>query len=261
MARREGLIMAYELYYWPKLQGRGEFVRLALEEAGAPYIDVARQEGETQGRSPAVMAILEGEDVERPPFAPPFLKDGDTIVSQTANILMYLGARHPIAPADEAGRIWVHQLQLVMTDFVKDAHDTHHPVSNTLYYEEQKEAAAIAAQKFLEFRAPKYLGYFERIIARNSARSGWLAGAERTYADLSLFQIVEGLRYAFPQAMVNLDRAFPGVAAVRDRIAERPRIAAYLASPRRIPFNELGVFRHYPELDRPGGLAAPASAT
>lgn len=239
--------MAYEFYYHARLQGRGEFVRLALEEAAAEYIDIGRDE--EQGGQQAVLAFLEDEKQVHPPFAPPFLKDGDIVVSHTANILMYLGARHGLAPSDERGRMWTHQLQLTVTDFVKDAHDTHHPVANSLYYEEQKEAAALAAQKFLELRVPKYFGYFEKVIGRNPDRSGWLVGADLTYPDLSMFQLVEGMRYAFPKASAGLARDYPGVAAIRDRVAERPRIAAYLASDRRLPFNEFGIFRHYPELD------------
>lgn len=241
--------MTYELFYGVRIQGRGEFVRLALEDAGAEYVDVARgDEAKGQGM-PALLALLNGENVERPPFAPPFLKHGDLLIAQTANILQYLGPRIGLAPEDEGSRLFLHQLQLTVTDFIKDAHDTHHPISNTLYYEEQKDAAKIAAEKFLEFRLPKYMGYFEKVIARNSQGGRYLVSDRVTYGDLSMFQVVEGLHYAFPKAMAKAEKDYPRIVALHDEVAERPRIKAYLSSPRRIPFNEMGIFRRYPELD------------
>jgi glutathione S-transferase len=239
----------YELYYWPGIQGRGEFVRLALEDAGADYVDVARR----RGGMAKLEHLLESRAVARPSFAPPFLRAGRQIIGQTANILLYLGPRLRLAPRNEADRLWVHQLQLTIADWVGEAHDTHHPIAGSLYYHEQKSAARRAAEVFRQERMPKFLGYFERVIARNPTRAGWLHGRSATYADLSLFQMVEGHRYAFPHAMARLERKYPRVIALRDRVAARPRLAAYLASPRRIPFNEYGIFRHYPELDRPRG--------
>jgi len=235
--------MAYELYYWAGIQGRGEFVRLALEEAGAEYVDVARQPGGER----AMARFLGGNAVERPPFALPFLKAGDLVIGQTANILLYLGARHGLAPADEGGRLWAHQLQLTIADFVDEVHDTHHPIASSLYYEDQREEAHARAADFVKSRMPKYLGYFERVL--DKAGSGHLLGSELTYPDLSLFQIVAGLRYAFPRAMTQLEPKHPRVVALHERVAARPRIAAYLASERRIAFNQHGIFRHYPELD------------
>jgi len=237
--------MRYELYYWSEIQGRGEFVRLALEEAGADYVDVARRSGGME----KMLRLMDGPRVARPPFAPPFLKAGRLLIAQTANILMYLGARHRLAPADEAGRLWANQLQLTIADLVVEAHDTHHPIAGGLYYEDQKKEAKRRAADFLASRAPKYLGYFERALERNPAGDKCLVGARLTYADLSLFQIVEGLRYAFPRAMQRLERKHKRVVALHDRVAARPRIKAYLDSDRRIPFNEQGIFRHYPELD------------
>jgi glutathione S-transferase len=236
--------MAYELYYWPEIQGRGEFVRLALEEAGAPYRDVARGKGGTG----AMFKLMENERFKQAPFAPPFLKAGKLVIGQTANILLFLGGRHELAPRDEAGRLWVHQLQLTIADFVVEAHDTHHPIGSGLYYEDQKKEAKRRTADFLKNRAPKYFGHFEDVLARNRG-SKYLAGKRLTYADLSLFQIVAGMRYAFPKAMAKLEKKLPRVVAVHDLVTARPRIAAYLASERRIPFNESGIFRHYKELD------------
>ena len=240
--------MTYELHYWPTIQGRGEFVRLALEEAGADYVDVARQP-KKHGGLPTMFEFLDGDTVEHPPFAPPFLKAGALLIGQTANILAFLGARHGLAPADEAGRLWTNQLQLTLADFLQEVHDTHHPIASGLYYEEQRQEARRRAADFLASRAPKYLGYFERVLARNPAGGRHLVRDALTYADLSLFQMLAGLRYAFPRAMARLEGEVPRVVALYEAVAERPRIAAYLASSRRIPFNRQGIFRHYDELD------------
>ena len=236
--------MAYKLFYWPGIQGRGEFVRLALEDAGAAYEDVGRSQGEA-----ALMAAMKKLDPVHRPFAPPFLQDGDVLVGQTANILYYLGPKLDLAPADEAGRLWVNQLQLTIADMVAEAHDTHHPVASGLYYDDQKAEALRRARDFTENRIPKFLSYFEEILANNPGGAGCLAGASASYADLSLFQLVEGLRYAFPKAMARIARSLPQVTALCDAVSRRPGIAAYLKSPRRQPFNEEGIFRHYPELD------------
>jgi len=233
--------MRYQLFYWPEIQGRGEFARLALEDAGADYDDVAREDG-GMGRMMAMM-----RDEKRPPFAPPFLKAGRLVIGQVAEILFYLGPRLKLAPADEAGRLWLHQLQLTVSDFVKEIHDTHHPVGTGLYYEDQKPEARRYCGGFRDERAPKYLGYFERV--REKSGGPYLLGRKFSTVDLSMFQLIEGLRYAFPKAMKRIERKVPGLVEVRDRVAQRPRIMAYLASERRIPFNESGIFRRYPELD------------
>jgi glutathione S-transferase len=235
--------MAYELFYWPTIQGRGEFVRLALEEAGAEYVDVARGPKGV----PAMMQLM--ESTEHPPFAPPFLKDGDQIIGQTAAILLYLGARHGLAPKDPAGGLWTHQIQLTIADFVAEAHDTHHPVAVSLYYEDQKDAALERSKEFRQNRIPKFLGWFENVLAKNPSGDAHLVGNSITYADLSLFQVVEGLSYAFPKATKHALKDAARVAALHDAVAERPRIKAYLKSERRISFNEEGIFRHYPELE------------
>jgi glutathione S-transferase len=238
--------MAYELYYWPGIQGRGEFVRLALEEAGADYVDIARS---PDGMA-RMVALLEGKTVARPPYAPPFLKDGDLILGQTAAILFHLGNRLGLAPPDAAGKLWTHQLCLTVADLVTEAHDTHHPISVELRYEEQKPEALARARHFRDERIPAFLGWFETVLSRNPAGSAHLVGASVTTADLALFQVMEGLCYAFPQAMGRRLGRVPKVAGLRAAIANRPRILAYLASDRRLPFSEEGIFRHYPELDR-----------
>jgi glutathione S-transferase len=236
--------MRYELYYWPTIQGRGEFIRLALEEAGADYVDVARR---GKAGMAAMQKLLEGQRVAHPPYAPPFLKAGKDIIAQTALILFYLGPRLNLAPSGEAERIWAHQLQLTVSDLVVHIHDTHHPVSGWLYYEEQKPAAKRRTDDFWRYRVPKFLGYFERVLKQNGGT--YMVGRRLSYVDLSLFQIVEGLRYAFPKRMKRFERKVPLLVALHDRVARRPRIAAYLASERRIPFSQWGIYRYFKELD------------
>jgi glutathione S-transferase len=238
--------MRYELYYWPTIQGRGEFVRLALEEAGADYIDVARRPGKRG--VPAMTRLMDDKRNKRPPYAPPFIKAGKLVIAQTANILLYLGARLGLAPRDEAGRLWAHQLQLTISDLVVEIHDTHHPVTTYLYYEEQRPAAKRRTADFWRYRVPKILGYFERVLARSSGPH--VLGRRLCYVDLSLFQIIEGLRYAFPRRMKRFEKKVPRLVALHDRVAKRPRIAAYLASKRRIPFSQWGIYRYFRELDR-----------
>jgi glutathione S-transferase len=238
--------MKYELYYWPGIPGRGEFVRLALEYGGAQYVDVARK---PKGMA-AMTRFLNDQSAGRPPFAPPFLKSGKVVVAQTANILLYLGPRLALTPKDEAARLWVHQVQLTIADFVGEAHDTHHPVGVGLYYAQQKREARRRSKEFRAERMPKYLGYFERVLVNNN---GLVIGRNISYADLSLFQVVAGLRYAFPKAMKSVEGSHPRLIALHDRVAALPQLRAYLASPRRIPFNEDGIFRHYPELDGRAG--------
>ena len=238
--------MRYELYYWSSIQGRGEFVRLALEEAGAPYVDVAR----TAHGEARMIALLGSAATAYPPFAPPFLRAGNRLIGQTANILLFLGERHDLAPKREAGRLWTHQLQLTLADLVVEVHDTHHPIAASLYYEDQRREAKRRAADFVTDRLPKYLGYFEHVLGNNPHGPAHLVGGRLTYADLSLFQVVAGLHFAFPDAMARYARRYKHVIALHARVATRRRMVAYLASKRRLPFNQDGIFRHYPELDQ-----------
>ena len=221
----------YLLYYWPSIQGRGEFIRLALEDAGAAYSDVARGPGGVE----KMMRAMEREHV----FAPPFLVHGKAAIAQTANVLFYLGPRLGLAPKSDAGRLWLHQQQLTVADWLVEVHDTHHPIASGLYYEEQKREALRRAEDFRKRRLPKFLRYFETLERPRGF----------TYLDLSLFQMIEGLRYAFPRTMKTMESKIRTLLSLRDRVARRPRLAEYLNSGRRIPFNDQGIFRHYPELD------------
>lgn len=231
--------MGYRLYYWTGLQGRGEFIRLCLEDAGAEYTDVAREEGDE-----AMTPFLEGKRDGALPFAPPFLISGRRVIAQVANILQYLGPRHGLVPESESRRLYAHQLQLTITDLVAEVHDTHHPVSTEQYYEDQRAEAKRRAKDFREWRIPKFLGYFEQVLERGGGKHPL---REHSYVDLSLFQVMAGLDYAFPKAMAR--QKLPLLRDLARRVADRPNVAAYLASERRVPFNTNGIFRNYPELD------------
>ena len=239
-----------KLYYWPTLQGRGEFVRLALEEAGARYADVARQSKKDGGGVEALLAMLKNPASPVRPFAPPILVVGKLVIAQTANILHAIAPRLGLVPVAEASRIAAHQLQLTIADFVSEVHETHHPIATSLYYEDQKPEARKRSTHFAADRIPKFLGYFERVLAENTRSKGRYAlGGKLSYVDLSLFQVMVGLAYAFPRALQQVEKKLPLLCALRDRVAKRPRIAAYLASERRLAFNEDDIFRRYPELD------------
>ncbi|MDB5794862.1 MAG: putative glutathione S-transferase subunit [Noviherbaspirillum sp.] len=248
----------YELYYWPGIQGRGEFVRLALEDAGAVYVDVARGPQAKGMGMQAMQDFIEGDRTPHPPFAPPFLKAGELVIGQTANILQFLGPRLGLVPKDENIRVWAHQLQLTIMDLLSEIHDTHHPISSQLYYHDQKPEAKRRAADFISVRLPKFLAYFEGILAHARGGEPHLAGKTHTYVDLSMFQIIEGLRYAFPRSMKKVKASYPLLFALHARVMQRPRVAAYLSSPRRVPFNKEGIFRHYAELDIPqDGVESP----
>lgn len=200
----------YELYYWPSIQGRGEFIRLALEEAHAKYIDVARRRGGMR----AMEKLLAGDATRPPVFAPPFLKHGERVFAQTANILAYLGPRLDLVPQDEVLRAHAQEIQLTITNLVAEAHDTHHPLDVGLYYEDQKAAAKKRASQFIAKRIPKFLGYFEARLVHNGGRC--FIGGRLSYVDLSMFQVIAGLEYAFPRAMAKVAPGYPKLHALRD---------------------------------------------
>jgi glutathione S-transferase len=249
--------MTYQLHYWPSIQGRGEFIRLALEAAGASYVDVTRGRKKEGHGVPALMALLNNPKITHPHFAPPVLVHGKHVIAQTAAILLYLGPRLKLVGKNGSDRLWAHQIQLTIADVVNEVHDTHHPVGPSLYYEDQKPEALRAAQQFCATRIPKYLAWFETVLERNprnakSLHQGTglhLLGARLSYVDLSLFQLMEGLQYAFPKTLKQALKEVPLVAALHAAVPRHKRVAAYLSSERRIAFNEDGIFRYYPELE------------
>ena len=241
--------MRYKLYYWPTIQGRGEFIRLALEQSGATYTDVARRSERSGMGVAAMMRLMENDANPLPSFAPPFLQVDDLIIGQTANILLFLGPRINLVPDDEATRLWAHQLQLTIADLVTEVHDTHHPVASGMYYKDQKPEALLRATDFTSTRLPKFLDYFEAILVSNPKSDEYVIGDTLSYVDLSMFQIIAGLRYAFPKTMKRLEPDYPRLITLHKLVTSLPRIARYLASSRRLAFNQQGIFRRYPELD------------
>jgi glutathione S-transferase len=234
--------MRYGLWYWPGIQGRGEFIRLPLEAAGIPYADCGREQG-----AKALIANLAEHAARRGPFAPPYLELDGMVIGQVANILLFLGDHHQIGASGMADRLWLNQLQLTIADAVAEVHNVHHPLDGSAYYEEQKDAALIAAAAFRRERMPKFLAHFDQAAEANPGE--WLIDHRWTYADTSLFQLVQGLRYMFPQRMATLEREYPAVIRIHDLVADLPGVRAYLKSERRLPFSQNGIFRHYPELD------------
>lgn len=241
--------MSVDLWYWPGIQGRGEFPRLVLEAAGVPYREMAQWPESDGGGVPAMQAFLEGRRGHPIPFAPPFVVDGETLVSQAGAVSAYLGETYGLAPTNEPQRIFARSLALTTADAVAESHDVHHPVGVGLYYEDQKAEALRRAKEFRAERIPKFLQWYQVLIEANPDGSGFLIGDRMTYCDLGLFQLVEGLRYAFPKRMRSVEPAVPGVSGLVDTVRRHERVAAYLASDRRQAFSEDGIFRHYPELD------------
>jgi glutathione S-transferase len=231
--------MSYQLWYWPSIPGRGEFVRLALEAAEIEYEDMAREQG-----AEALIADLQGRGGIRP-FAPPYLVDGELCIGQTAHILAFLADRHDFGAGELEVDLQLIQLQLDITDIVAEVHNVHHPVAAALYYQDQMDAAYEAARHYRDQRLPKYLDHFEAALEENGGPC--VLGDRWTHVDTSLFQLMEGLDYMFPNRMRELD--YPRLELCRQAMMEIAGVEQYLASDRRLSFNEDGIFRFYPELD------------
>ena len=233
--------MSYQLFYWPMIPGRGEFVRLFMEAAELEYEDVAA----TQGADALVEDLHSREGLR--PFAPPYLVDEDVVIGQTALILLYLSDKEGLGSGDLATDLKLMQLQMDIADCVEEVHATHHPVSAGLYYADQMEAAYDKAQDFRANRIPKYLIHFDNALATNGGP--FMMGDQWTHVDTSLFQLMEGLDFAFPNYMQTMKGSWANLEALQRAVPEIEGIEAYLASERRMDFNEDGIFRHYEELD------------
>ena len=241
--------MSYDLYYWPMIPGRGEYVRIVLEAGEADYRDVARLPESEGGGMDAMAAFMQGEGSRFIPFAPPFLVDGDVVVPQSSLGAAYAGEKLGLAPDGEVERQFARAVAVTTADLVAEAHDVHHPVGSGLYYEDQKAEARRRAEGFREERIPKFLGWYESLLANNPSGSDFLVGKAMTYADLGLFHTVAGLYYAFPRRMAAIEAEYANIAELVAKVTAVPSVAAYLRSERRLAFNESGIFRHYPELD------------
>jgi len=237
----------YRLYYWPNLPGRGEFIRLVLEQAGAKYVDIARQPEAEGGGMPPLMALRYGQGEGQPAYAPPVLRAGDFWLAQTPAICDYLAAIHRLVPTEPQGRARALQVFLTIFDVLGEVHDTHHPISKARFYEDQKQAAKQNATSFLQDRLPNHMAYFDRVLSQ--AGGAYLLGHTLTYVDLAMYQLLLGLKHAFPKGASQVLTQTPGLSALFDKVAAQPRVAAFKASDRSVAFSNDGIFRNYPELD------------
>ncbi|GAA6016890.1 hypothetical protein JCM11491_006903 [Sporobolomyces phaffii] len=257
----------FELIYHAAIPGRGEFIRLFFEATATPYKDSALIQGQS-AILPYLNGSFPGHDANPLPFAPPILRHGDVVISQTSNILLYL-ATHLESPIDlspssssldtapatatvqDTSIYHVQSLALTILDLNNETHDTHHPVSVSSYYEDQKEPALLKARDFRQNRVPKFFKYFEALLEREAERGGWLVrGGVPSYADLCLFQVVDGLKFAFPNLLSKLLPLHPRIRDHHERVKSAKRIKEYLDSDRRQEYS-MGVFRYYEELDEP----------
>lgn len=200
-----------------------------------------------------------GTDGNPPPFAPPALRipgegpDGKPLlIYQTPSILSYLGDKLDLAGSNEAEKSWILSHTLTALDLNNEAHDTHHPIAVAKYYEEQKEESLKKSTDFREARIPKFLGYFERVLKGNEeqGKGKYLVGSKLSFADTTLWHVLSGLLFAFPKEMEARKAEFELLfGTFYNSVKEASGVKEYLASGKRKPFS-MGVFRHYPELDR-----------
>lgn len=251
----------YELLYHPSIPGRGEFIRLCFEATGVAYTDIANEKPNGYDEVQNICKPNNNDTTNPPIFAPPALRvpgagpnGSPLLISQTPNILMYLAERLGLAPEDEAGTYHVYQLAFTALDLNNEVHDTHHPLAVEKYYEEQKDAALEKARDVREKRLPKFLAYFEACLGFNKEKGGgegrFLVGSRLTFADLVVWQVIDGLRFAFPKEMEARAGEYPDLLkGFYEGIKQEGGLKEYLKSERRLPYSQ-GIFRYYPELDR-----------
>ncbi|MCJ1328883.1 hypothetical protein MMC10_005560 [Thelotrema lepadinum] len=261
-SKKQRTMPQFELLYWPTMPGRGEFIRLPLEATGVAYNDVCNEQKSGMGQLSKLIDSSSTSDSDGNPvaFAPPVLrvtgagKDGTSLViHQTPAILAYLAPQIGMVPEDDAGAAaYVAQIALTALDLNNETHDTHHPVGVSLYYEDQKDEALKKAKDFRENRIPKFFSYFERVLKGNEkdGKGQYLVGDKLTYADTTVWQVLDGLYFAFPKEIAAREKEYPLlIGSFYPKFKQEKGIKDYLASDRRLPYS-MGIFRHYPELDR-----------
>ncbi|KAI0012376.1 glutathione S-transferase protein-like protein [Xylariaceae sp. FL0662B] len=242
----------YELIYYTGVPGRGEHVRLMFEEAGAPYEDTQFLSFD-KARETVTHWLGAGGHGNPKYFAPPLFKHGDLVMSQTPNILLYLGPKLGLAGSREDDVYRVNALALTALDgLCNEVHDSHHPIAVMLPYEDQKEESLRRSQYWIKNRLLTHLEYWQKALVGDKETGGpWLLGTTLTYADLVLFQCLDGTTYAFPNAMKQARESgkYDRVFELWEAVKARPNIAAYLGSNRRQKYQDWGIYRHYPDND------------
>lgn len=122
------------------------------------------------------------------------------------------------------------------------------------YYEDQKTEALRFSKEFRKDRIPKFFGYFNKALKYNKAKGAsgkYLVGDKLTYADTTLFHVIDGVSYAFPTRVEELKAegaGFEELWAFYEGIKAEENIKSYLESDRRLAYKN-GIFRYYAELD------------
>ncbi|QIW96113.1 hypothetical protein AMS68_001631 [Peltaster fructicola] len=251
----------YELLYHPQIPGRGEFIRLAFEAVGVSYTDVAndKKDGYSEVQSICMNDEINSSDGNPPILAPPALRvpgagpDGTALIlAQTPNILFYLGEKLGLVSTAEADKYHTYQLVLTALDLNNEIHDSHHPIAPSAYYEDQSAEALKKAADVRNARLPKFFSYFERSLQHNHTNGGgkFLIGGRLSIADTTVWQVLDGAYFAFPNEMAARKAEYPELLdTFYNSVKQEPHLKQYLASGRRRAYG-MGVFRHYPELDR-----------
>jgi glutathione S-transferase len=184
----------FELIYWPGDPGRAEHIRLALEYAGAKYIDTALSKDALTTVLAQISDDQLGDSLNPPCYAPPILRHGQLAINQTPNVLLYLGPKLGLVPGidENPNNLFrVNALALSALDGLSnEVHNCHHPISTSLYYEEQKDESIRASTAWVTKRLPIFLAYFQKVLSGEASGQGpWLFGGKTSYADLVLYHV------------------------------------------------------------------------